>query len=146
MSLEKLREELAAKRAANEAKSATLGMSEEDKLRREITIEEKRAEAYASGLIEEQLLECEWPGIGKCLARTPSDVVYREFAVRSGMLKGADLTNDVAVHEKVAMACMIVPSGDEFKKIARERNPHAPIQFGGAMLDRMRGKIGAEGK
>ena len=143
--LEKLRAELAAKKAANEAKSSTLGMSDEEKLRREIAIEDKRQEAYESGLLEEQLLECEWPGIGKCLARTPSNPVYQEFAMKSGMLRG-ELVNDPAVHKRLAKFCMLVPTGDEFLAMATERNPHAPIQFGSAMLERMRGRLGAEGK
>jgi hypothetical protein len=143
--IELLREQLKAKRDANEATANARGMSEEDQLKREIEIEEKRAEAYSKGLIEEQLLEPEWPGIGRCLARTPSDTVYREFAHKSGMLKG-ELVNDIAIHEKIAMQCMLVPDGKTFLELARKYNPHAPVQFGGAMLKRMGDKAASEGK
>lgn len=143
--VEELREQLKAKRAANEAAPAAHGMSEEDLLLRDIAIEEKRAEAYAAGLLETQLIEGEWPGIGKCLARTPSDTVYREFAHKSGMLKG-EMVNDIAVHEKVTLQCMLVPDGKTFIDLARSRCPHAPVQFGGAMIERMRGRLSNEGK
>jgi hypothetical protein len=143
--LETLQEQLKAKRAANDAAGAANGMSEIDRVKREIEIEDKRAEAFGKGLIEEQLLEPEWPGIGKCLARTPSEAVYREFAHRSGMLKG-ELVNDIAIHEKLALHCMLVPDGKTFIEQARLKNPHAPAQFAGAMLTRMRAKGLDEGK
>lgn len=142
-----LAEQLATKRLKNQAREkAAEEAGEEERLAREIAIEDQRTAAYDAGLTNEQLIECEWPVIGKCLARTPSDVVYREFAHKSGILKGGDLTNDIAIHEKVAMACMLVPDGKTFVDLARSKNPHAPVQFGGAMIERMRGKMNAEGK
>lgn len=144
--LDILRATLAAKKAANEARNQEhADVAELENLKREIAIEEKRAEAYASGLLEEQLLECEWPGMGKCLARTPRDDMYREFAHKSGMLKG-DLVNDIAIHERIAGLCMLVPEGKEFLALARKRNPHAPVQFGSAMIKRMQGRLQDEGK
>lgn len=144
--LDILRATLAAKRAANEAHNQERADADEsEQLKRAIAIEEKRAEAYASGLLEEQLLECEWPGIGKCLARTPRDDMYREFAHQSGMLKG-DLVNNIAIHERIAGLCMLVPEGKDFLVLAKKRNPHAPVQFGSAMIKRMQGRLQDEGK
>lgn len=143
---EMLLEQLAAKRAGNEAvERAREDAAELEDLERQILIEDKRKEAYASGLLPEQLLEPSWPGIGRCLARTPSDLVYREFAQKSGMLKG-ELVGDIAIHEKLAMQCMLVPDGKTFLDDARKRNMHAPVQFGTAMIERMKGRLGQEGK
>lgn len=144
--LDLLREELEAKRAANVAiESAKAEQAEVDDLQRRIEIEDKRSEAYASGLLPDQLLEPSWPGIGRCLARTPADVVYREFATKSGMLKG-ELSGEIADYEKLAMNCMLVPAGRKFLDLARERNSHALVQFGHAMQERMRGRLNEEGK
>jgi hypothetical protein len=141
-----LQEQLAAKRAANQAiETARDDAVEIETLERQILIEEKRSEAYAMGILPEQLLEPSWPGIGRCLARTPSELVYRDFAQKSGMLKG-DLAGDLAVHEKLAMNCMLVPDGKTFLELARSRNMHAPVQFGTAMIERMKGQLSAEGK
>lgn len=141
-----LREQLAAKRAANQAIETARGDAVEiEDLERQILIEEKRGEAYAAGLLPEQLLEPVWPGIGRCLARTPSEPVYREFAQRSGMIRG-ELTGDIATHEKLAMNCLLVPEGKAFLDLARARNMHAPVQFGQAMIERMKGQLNEQGK
>lgn len=143
---EELIEQLAAKRAT----IAAIEKAREDDveladLERQVLIEDKRKEAYDAGLLPEQLLEPRWPGIGRCLARTPSDPVYRDFAHNSGMLKG-ELTNNIAIHEKLALHCMLVPEGKVFLEEARNRNPHAVLQFGTAMIERMKGKLNEEGK
>lgn len=143
--LEELRAKLADKRAANIAAPNAHGPSEEDELQRDIEIEDKRAEAFRGGLIEDQLIEGKWGGIGKCLFRTPSDAVYREFAQKSGMLKG-ELVNDLSVHERLAFLCALAPDGKTFLDLARKYNPHAPVQVGGAMLKRMGDRALAEGK
>lgn len=142
--IEELRAELEAKRAANFAKEATQH-DEAAELERGIAIEDKRAEAYALGLVEEQLLTINFPGIGACLFRTPQDLVYRSWTKKSGALKG-DLTNDPAVHDELVSKCILVPSYAEFAEAARNRCPRAPTQFVSAMIKRMEGKEATEGK
>lgn len=139
-----LRAELEAKRAANLAKEE-LQRNEAADLEREIAIEDKRTEAYAAGLVEEQLLTIKFPGVGACLFRTPQDLVYRNWAKKSGALKG-ELTNDPAVHDELVSKCILYPTYAEFATAARERCPRAPTQFVSVMIQRMEGKVEAEGK
>jgi hypothetical protein len=143
---ELLAETLAAKRAANlVVESARDEAVEIEDLERQIAIEDKRAEAYTMGILPEQLLEPHWPALGRCLARTPSEAVYRDFAKTSGMLRG-ELVNSLEIHEKLVLGCMLVPDGKSFLEQARKRNPHAIVQFGSAMIERMKGKLNEEGK
>jgi hypothetical protein len=139
-----LRKELEAKRAAN-LKKEEAQRNEATDLEREIAIEDKRTEAYAAGLVEEQLVTINFPGIGLCLFRTPQDLVYRNWAKKSGALKG-ELTNDPVVHDELVSKCILYPAYAEFSAAARERCPRAPTQFVSAMIQRMEGKIQAEGK
>jgi hypothetical protein len=144
------KEELLAKLAAKRSANAVIETARDEEveiagLERQILIEDKRKEAYDAGLLPEQLLEPEWPGIGRCLARTPSEAIYKEYAHKSGMLTG-ELVNDIAVHEKLAMNCMLVPDGKTFLEEARKRNTHAIVQFGTAMVARMKGRLNEEGK
>lgn len=144
--IEVLREELALKREATErAERAQAEVIEIESLDRLIKIEEKRQEAYASGLKADQLLECKFPGLGHCLARTPSDLIYRNFAKASGMLKG-ELQNDIRNYELLAQNCLLVPTGSEFLEDTRRVNPNALIQLGSALIERMRGTVEASGK
>lgn len=141
-----LRAELEAKRAANTAKeSATASAAEHAALLRDIAIEDEREKQYAADVIEEQLITVAFPGVGRCLFRTPEDRVYRSWAKRSGVLKG-DLVNDPVVHDELVAHCILVPKYDEFKALAAKRCPHAPVQLAGALIERMKGKVEAEGK
>lgn len=144
--LEKLRAELKAKREANEAREAAfLQAAELEEAKRLIAIENKREEAYASGLTPDQLIEMHWPAIGRVLVRTPPELIYDKFAKKSGMLR-AELKDDLAVYEELAHACVLVPDPKEFLRDARERCPHARVQLGGALLQRMRDRLEDEGK
>jgi hypothetical protein len=144
MSIEEKRALLEAKKAANIAKEATQ-TNEEAALDREIAIEDARTEAYATGLVEEQLVEMEFPGVGRCLFRTPHDLDYRDWAKKSGVAK-ADLTGDMAVHDVLASKCLLVPVWKDFSKLSKERCPSAPLQIASALSERMKGKTEAAGK
>jgi hypothetical protein len=144
--LEKLRAQLEAKRNANKAfEDAAAEANEVEETKRAIAIEDKRAECYAAGLLPEQLGEAEFPAIGRVLFRSPPELIYDKFAKKSGMLK-AELKDDIAVYDEVAHACVLVPDGKEFLRLSRERNPHARVQMGSALLQRMRDRLAAEGK
>ena len=143
--IEELRAELEAKRAANIKQEATQ-TDEAAELQREIAIEDKRAEAYNSyGLLESQLLTIRFPGIGLVLFRTPADLVYRSWSKKSGALKG-ELTEDTAVHDELVRHCVLEPAYKEFDALARKLCPRAPTQFVSEMIKRMEGKVKAEGK
>ena len=142
--IEELRAELEAKRATNLEKEE-LQHDEAAELLREIAIEDKRTEAYGSGLVEEQLLTIKFPGVGPCLFRTPQDLVYRNWSKKSGALKG-ELTGDPAVHDELVAKCILYPTYAEFGSATRERCPRAPTQFVSEMIKRMEGKVQAEGK
>lgn len=142
--IEELRAELEAKRAANLKKEESQ-RDEAAELAREIAIEDKRAEAYTSGCIEEQLFTIRFPGIGLCLFRTPQDLVYRNWSKKSGASTG-QLTSDLAVHDELVSKCILYPEYKEFAAAARERCPRAPQQVVSGMIQRMEGKVEAEGK
>jgi hypothetical protein len=142
--IEKLRAELEAKRAANLEKER-MQHDEAADIVREIAIEDKRTEAYASGLVEEQILTIKFPGVGLCLFRTPKDLIYRSWSKKSGALKG-ELTGDPAVHDELVAQCILYPTYTEFGAATRERCPRAPTQFVSEMIKRMEGKVQAEGK
>jgi hypothetical protein len=142
--IEELRAELEAKRAENLKAEATQ-TDESAELLREIAIEDKRKEAYASGLLESQLLTIRFPGVGLVLFRTPADLVYRSWSKKSGALKG-ELTEDTAVHDELVLHCVLEPNYKEFNAAARLRCPRAPTQFVSEMIKRMEGKVRAEGK
>ena len=143
--IDELRAELEAKRAANLKKEESQ-TDEATELQREILIEDKRTEAYASyGLLESQLLTIRFPGIGLVLFRPPADLVYRSWSKKSGALKG-ELTEDTAVHDELVRHCCLAPEYKEFDTLARLRCPRAPTQFVSEMIKRMEGKVKAEGK
>ena len=142
--IEELRAELEAKRAANLKKEETQH-DEAAELQREIAIEDRRTEAYSLGLVEEQLLTIKFPGVGSCLFRTPQDLIYRNWAKKSGALKG-ELTGDPVVHDELVSKCILYPTYVEFGAATRERCPRAPTQFVSEMIKRMEGKVQAEGK
>ena len=143
--IDELRAELEAKRAANLKKEESQ-TDEATEPQREILIEDKRTEAYASdGLLESQLLTIRFPGIGLVLFRTPADLVYRSWSKKSGALKG-ELTEDTAVHDELVRHCCLAPEYKEFDTLARLRCPRAPTQFVSEMIKRMEGKVKAEGK
>lgn len=142
--IEEMRAELEAKRSANLKKEESQ-RNEAAELAREIAIEDKRAEAYAAGLVEEQLFTIKFPGIGACLFRTPQDLVYRTWSKKSGAAKG-ELSSDLAVHDELVSKCTLCPTYAEFAAAARERCPKAPTDVVTAMIKRMEGKVEAEGK
>lgn len=144
--LEKLRAELKAKREANKVvEDQAAASAEVEETKRAIAIEAKRAECYDAGLLEGQLGEADFPAIGRVLFRSPAELVYEKFAKKSGMLK-AELKDDTAVYDELAHACVLVPDGKEFLRLSRERNPHARVQMGSALLQRMRNRLAEEGK
>lgn len=142
--IEELRAELEAKRAAN-LKNEESQTDEAAEILREIAIEDARTAAYASGLVETQLLTIKFPGVGSCLFRTPKDLHYRAWSKKSGALKG-DLTGDPVVHDELVAHVILYPTYAEFGAATRERCPRAPTQFVSEMIRRMEGKVQAEGK
>lgn len=144
--IEKLRAELAAKRATNAAKEkAEAEAREVEALRRDIEIEDKLTEAYAAGKKESQILDLTWRGVGRCLAIIPNSVAWNAFAKKSGILQG-ELKNDPAIHEELAVHTMLVPDGRRFLELARELNPNAPFDLTNAVASAMRAERNERGK
>lgn len=141
--IEELRAELEAKRATN-LKNEESQTDESAELLREIAIEDARTAAYASGLVETQLVTIKFPGVGPCLFRTPKDLHYRAWSRKSGAGKG-ELTGDPVVHDELVERCILCPTYAEFGAATRERCPRAPTQFVSEMIKRMEGKVAAEG-
>lgn len=144
--IEKLRAELAAKRAENaateEAQEASFQLNA---LRQDIEIEDKLKEAYAAGKKKWQILDLTWRGLGRCLAIIPNSVAWNAFAKKSGILQG-ELKNDPAIHEELAVHTMLVPDGKRFLELARELNPNAPFDLTNAVASAMRAERNERGK
>lgn len=144
--IEELRAELAAKRAENEAsEQAERDADELQRLQREMAIEDAKKAARAQGVRQDLLLSFDFAGIGPCLGKVPTEVVYKRWTVDSGLAKG-DMKPDLEPHYWLAHHVMIVPNGKEFVALCRERNPGAVVGVANAVVAHQQNKAAERGK
>lgn len=146
LELEALEAELATARNAATAKARSVDDGKKaERMRWEIGFEKARLDAL-SKYMPEQLVEFDISGIGLCLFHWPDEITHDHFMSKSGALK-ADLSNvTMEMFENLIGRCGIFPSGPEFLRLARERNPAARSAVGGRIIAEMRKSIDEKGK
>lgn len=146
MDIKELEKQLEERRAANAAKEkAKLEAAKADGLKWAIGFEDAKAAALEKHM-PEQLVEFSVACIGECLFRWPTEVEHDHFMSKSGALK-ADLSGvTIDVFENLVARCALYPSGPEFLKLSRERNPSARSAIGGRIIAEMRKSIDEKGK